>query len=104
VVDVIGEYKAVGEDGDGDPLVTEFTFDIVPQARGAGDDHEWRMEFDGLCAGSYDLMVKDSSGNEIGGKSHDGTFTGGNDITVFPNTEDVFDDLENAERPGETDG
>ncbi|MFB6161515.1 MAG: hypothetical protein ABEJ61_10130 [Haloferacaceae archaeon] len=107
VVDLIGTFTASGETDEGTPLVTEFTFDIVPQARGAGDDHEWHFALPSstLCgAGSYDLVVKDGTGAEI--RSSDGDFDGGSDVdvTVFPHTEDVFDDLENAERPGETDG
>ncbi|WP_259517645.1 hypothetical protein [Halanaeroarchaeum sp. HSR-CO] len=109
VVDLLGEYEAVGFDENDDPLVTEFTFDIVPQARGAGDDHEWHMLFPGdvLCRdGSYELVVKDEGGSTIEGKSASGSFSGGSDldVTVFPNTEEVFADLENAEVPGQFDG
>ncbi|WP_096390053.1 hypothetical protein [Halopenitus persicus] len=108
VVDVIGTFKAAGKEDDGTPLVTEFTFDIVPQARGAGDDHEWHILLPSsvLCgSGSYDLTVKDSDGNEIGSKSDSSSFGGDSDvdITVFPSTEAVFDDLENAELPEDHD-
>lgn len=102
VVDMNTGFTAEGVSSEGLPEVTELTFDIIPQALGANDDHEWRLEFkdEEICKGGYELQYYDTDGNAVGNKS--GGLPG--TVTVFEHTQDLFDQsLSNAEVPGAAD-
>jgi hypothetical protein len=102
VVDMNASFEASGRT-DGNPNVTQLTFDIIPQALGAGDDHEWRLDFSDseICSGSYTLTTYDTVGNQVSEE----TGTVPDEITVFESTQALFDEfLSNAERPGKVDG
>ncbi|MFO8114694.1 MAG: hypothetical protein R6U01_04935 [Halorubrum sp.] len=108
VVDLNPTFRSVGTDDSGNERVVQFTFDIIPQARGAADDHEWRLDFpsDSITSGTYNLEVKDSDNNSDAIRDESGSFDGSSDVpvTIFPSTAKVFDDLENAEEPENVDG
>ncbi|WP_330632241.1 hypothetical protein [Halocatena halophila] len=89
--------------------VTEMTLKVVPQARGGGANHSWHLLFSGdlLCSGgTYEITVKDQSGEPIGAKSSDGSFEAESelDLEVFPDTADFLTDLQNGEPPEKFDG
>ena len=94
VVDIFGTFLKCGQGGTGG--VKEFQWDIVPQARGAADEH--LFEFDFNCGGSYDVTYYDEEGgivDEVSDEEFDGT-EDVVDITIWEQTSDVFDDLTNT--------
>lgn len=98
VIDMNTSYKASGY-SNGNPVIDQLTFDIIPQALGAGDDHRWLLDFDDdeICSGSYTLTTYDTAGDQVDQET--GTLPGV--ITVFNSTQALFDDyLANAQKPG----
>jgi len=95
IVDIFGTYTKCGEGGSGG--VKEFQWDIVPQARGAGDTHRFEFDFD--CPGEYDVTYYDQDGNDLGSPpGASGSFSGNSgmvDITVWEDTSDVFSTTSN---------
>ena len=86
--------------GDGRPI-NGLTMDFTPQAKSAGDDHDWELAieldapaFPGLpdeCSGDWRLTVRDENGTVV--RNDSGTFEDGtsDEIEVFPSTADLFD-------------
>ena len=91
IVDIFGTFTKCGEGGSGG--VKEFQWDIVPQARGAGDTHRFEFDFD--CPGEYTVNYYDENGNLLR-TENSVPFSGGPvDITVWEDTSDVLPDLSN---------
>lgn len=88
VVDIFGTFRGCGAGGrEG---IEQFVWDIVPQARLAGDSHKFEFEFD--CGGEYTLTYYDADGDQIGSETDN--FTAGEvDITIWDDTSDVVDTL-----------
>lgn len=100
IVDIFGTFNRCGEGGTGG--VSRFQWDIVPQARGAGDTH--KFEFDFGCSGEYEVTYYDSSGNEQGssGVTNFSGNAGTVDITIWDDTSKVLSDLSNQNGDCET--
>ena len=95
IVDIFGTYSACGEGGFGGG-VSQFQWDIVPQARGARAEHKFEFDFD--CEGAYTVNYYDENGNLL--RTKGSAFTGGSgsvDITVWEDTSNTFDDLSNQD-------
>ncbi|MFP9061383.1 DUF1102 domain-containing protein [Natrialbaceae archaeon A-chndr2] len=88
VVDIFGTFVKGGRGGSGG--IKEFRWDIVPQARLAGDSHMFEFEFD--CPGEYTVAYYEADGTPAGSDTE--SFDAGDvAITVWDDTDEVIDSL-----------
>ena len=94
VVDIDGTFTRRIEDGE--DYVTEFLWNIVPQARLAGDSHTFEFEFD--CGGEYTITYYDDEGEDLDKGEDNVEFSAGTvAIKVWDDTGEVLDTLEEGD-------
>ncbi|MDR5672522.1 hypothetical protein RH858_05075 [Halalkaliarchaeum sp. AArc-GB] len=92
VVDIDGTFTRRIEDGE--DYVTNFLWNVVPQARLAGDSHTFEFEFD--CGGEYTVTYYDNEGESL--RDDSSSFSAGTvAIEVWDDTDEVLDTLDEGD-------